>query len=95
MERSFEQYFRQNHLPHLWCPGCGNGIAMKAIVQAVRRLLAEQPENSTQAGHYRRFLEGASAEALAQGEAEVRALQEESRRIHQPVKLQCELERLP
>ena len=63
--------------------------------EAVRRLLAEQPENSTQAGHYRRFLEGASAEALAQGEAEVRALQEESRRIHQPVKLQCELERLP
>lgn len=63
--------------------------------EAVRRLLAEQPENSTQAGHYRRFLEGASAEALAQGEAEVHALQEESRRIHQPVKLQCELERLP
>ena len=46
MERSFEQYFRQNHLPHLWCPGCGNGIAMKAIVQAVTnytdsKLLAE------------------------------------------------------
>ena len=37
MERSFEQYFRQNHLPHLWCPGCGNGIAMKAIVQAVEK----------------------------------------------------------
>lgn len=37
MERSFEQYFRQNHLQHLWCPGCGNGIAMKAIVQAVEK----------------------------------------------------------
>ncbi|MFV0637175.1 2-oxoacid:ferredoxin oxidoreductase subunit beta [Mitsuokella sp.] len=37
MERSFEKYFRQNHLPHLWCPGCGNGIAMKAIVQAVEK----------------------------------------------------------
>ena len=37
MERSFEQYIRQNHLPHLWCPGCGNGIAMKAIVQAVEK----------------------------------------------------------
>ena len=37
MERSFEQYFRQNHLPHLWCPGCGNGIAMKSIVQAVEK----------------------------------------------------------
>ena len=37
MERSFEKYFRQNRLPHLWCPGCGNGIAMKAIVQAVEK----------------------------------------------------------
>ena len=37
MERSFEQYFRQDHLPHLWCPGCGNGIAMKAIAQAVEK----------------------------------------------------------
>lgn len=35
IERSYEKYFRQNRLPHLWCPGCGNGIAMKAIVQAI------------------------------------------------------------
>lgn len=34
-ERIYEQYFRQNRLPHLWCPGCGNGIVMKAIVEAV------------------------------------------------------------
>lgn len=37
MERSWEKYFRQNRLPHLWCPGCGNGIAMKAIVQAIEK----------------------------------------------------------
>ena len=36
-ERSYEKYFRQNRLPHLWCPGCGNGIAMKAIVQAIEK----------------------------------------------------------
>ena len=35
MERSYEKFFRQNRLPHLWCPGCGNAIVMKAIVQAV------------------------------------------------------------
>lgn len=35
VERSYEKYFRQNRLPHLWCPGCGNGIVMKAIVQAI------------------------------------------------------------
>ena len=37
MERTYEKYFRQNRLPHLWCPGCGNGIAMKAIVQAIEK----------------------------------------------------------
>ncbi|WP_033170416.1 2-oxoacid:ferredoxin oxidoreductase subunit beta [Selenomonas sp. ND2010] len=37
MERSYEKYFRQNRLPHLWCPGCGNGIAMKAIVEAIEK----------------------------------------------------------
>ncbi len=35
--RSYEKYFRRNRLPHLWCPGCGNGIAMKAIVQAIEK----------------------------------------------------------
>ncbi len=37
LTRSYEKYFRQNRLPHLWCPGCGNGIAMKAIVQAIEK----------------------------------------------------------
>ena len=37
LERSYEKYFRQNRLPHLWCPGCGNGIVMKAIVQAIEK----------------------------------------------------------
>ena len=37
IERSYEKFFRQNRLPHLWCPGCGNGIVMKAIVQAVEK----------------------------------------------------------
>lgn len=29
------KYFRQNQLPHIWCPGCGNGIALGAIVEAI------------------------------------------------------------
>ena len=37
LTRSYEKYFRQNRLPHLWCPGCGNGIVMKAIVQAIEK----------------------------------------------------------
>ena len=28
IDRGFEQFFRQNRLPHLWCPGCGNGTAL-------------------------------------------------------------------
>lgn len=40
--RTYEQYFRQNRLPHLWCPGCGNGIVMKAIVQAIEKKNLDQ-----------------------------------------------------
>lgn len=29
------EYFRQEQLPHIWCPGCGNGIALGAIVEAI------------------------------------------------------------
>lgn len=38
ISRSYEKYFRQNRLPHLWCPGCGNGIVMKAIVMAIEKM---------------------------------------------------------
>lgn len=42
--RTYERYFRQNRLPHLWCPGCGNGIVMKAIVQAIEKKQLEQDQ---------------------------------------------------
>ena len=31
IERTYEKFFRQNRLPHLWCPGCGNGIVMAEL----------------------------------------------------------------
>lgn len=40
--RVYEQHFRQNRLPHLWCPGCGNGIVMKAIVEAIVKKISLQ-----------------------------------------------------
>lgn len=46
VERSYEKYFRQNRLPHLWCPGCGNGIAMKAIVQAIEKVPGLTQDNT-------------------------------------------------
>jgi len=33
-----EKYFRINSLPHIWCPGCGNGIVTRAIVKAIDNL---------------------------------------------------------
>lgn len=33
-----ESYFRSDKLPHIWCPGCSNGIVMRAIVKAIDNL---------------------------------------------------------
>ncbi len=30
--------FRTERLPHIWCPGCGHGIVMKALAQAIDNL---------------------------------------------------------
>lgn len=31
-------YLRQEALPHIWCPGCGNGIVLGALVRAFEEL---------------------------------------------------------
>ncbi len=33
-----ESYLRTDRLPFIWCPGCGNGIAVRAVLGAVDRL---------------------------------------------------------
>ncbi len=33
-----DKYMREVHLPHIWCAGCGNGILMRDVVQAVENL---------------------------------------------------------
>ena len=30
-----DKYMREEHLPHLWCSGCGNGIIMRDVVVAI------------------------------------------------------------
>ncbi|QAT61722.1 2-oxoacid:ferredoxin oxidoreductase subunit beta [Acidilutibacter cellobiosedens] len=30
-----EKYLRMENLPHIWCPGCGHGILMRAVIQAI------------------------------------------------------------
>ena len=33
-----EKYMRTEYLPHIWCSGCGNGIIMRDVVQAIENL---------------------------------------------------------
>ena len=33
-----EKYMRVNHLPHIWCSGCGNGTLMRDVAQAIDNL---------------------------------------------------------
>ncbi|WP_422448729.1 2-oxoacid:ferredoxin oxidoreductase subunit beta [Thermoanaerobacterium sp. DL9XJH110] len=42
MRKKLEKYFRTEKLPHIWCPGCGNGIIMGAVVRAIDNLQLEQ-----------------------------------------------------
>jgi len=32
------EYFRQETLPHIWCPGCGNGIILRDFAVALEKL---------------------------------------------------------
>ena len=33
-----EKYMRRGHLPHIWCTGCGNGVLMRDVAQAIENL---------------------------------------------------------
>jgi len=33
-----DSYFRQGNLPHIWCPGCSNGIIIHDIARAIHRV---------------------------------------------------------
>ncbi len=34
----YDKYLRQAHVPHIWCPGCGHGIALKTTLRAIDSL---------------------------------------------------------
>lgn len=48
--RDYEEYFRNNRLPHIWCPGCGNGIVMKSIAKAIAKLDLDQDKTAIVSG---------------------------------------------
>lgn len=39
---AIDKYIRQSALPHIWCPGCGNGILLAAILRAIDKLQLDQ-----------------------------------------------------
>ena len=38
LRHPLEKYVRPGTLPHIWCPGCGNGIIMNAFIRALDEL---------------------------------------------------------
>ena len=38
MAAPYTKYLRMNRMPHMWCPGCGIGIIVKAMVRAFHAL---------------------------------------------------------
>lgn len=40
----YQQYLRKEHFPHIWCSGCGAGVALKAILRAVDNLGLDKDE---------------------------------------------------
>ena len=42
MNRRFDKYYRTRRLPHIWCPGCGNGIILNGMMEAFDRLKIDQ-----------------------------------------------------
>lgn len=42
MEKNAEKYLRLEKLPHIWCPGCGNGIVLGALARAFDQLGYDQ-----------------------------------------------------
>ena len=37
MKFDYDYYLRKNTLPHIWCPGCGDGIILKALLRAIHK----------------------------------------------------------
>ncbi len=44
MNSIIDQYIRKEMFPHIWCPGCGNGIVLGALIRAIHSLGWEKDE---------------------------------------------------
>ncbi|WP_079933632.1 2-oxoacid:ferredoxin oxidoreductase subunit beta [Carboxydocella sp. ULO1] len=44
MLTELKPFLRLDRLPHIWCPGCGNGLVMAGIIRAIKRAGLNQDE---------------------------------------------------
>lgn len=42
MMEELKRYLRMDRFPHMWCPGCGNGIVLGCLLRAVKKLDLDQ-----------------------------------------------------
>jgi len=42
MMQDLKRYLRTDRFPHLWCPGCGNGIVLGCMLRAINKLALDQ-----------------------------------------------------
>ena len=40
--KDIKKYLRLDKFPHIWCPGCGNGIIMQAVLRGIHKLELDQ-----------------------------------------------------
>ncbi len=40
----YMSYLRKDKFPHIWCEGCGDGIALKAIIRAIQNMGLDKDE---------------------------------------------------
>lgn len=50
MEQLIDKYVRPGRLPHIWCPGCGNGIVTGAIIKAIDKVGLDKDETAVVSG---------------------------------------------
>ncbi len=39
-----KDYLRQRYFPHMWCPGCGHGTILNALIRAIEQLELEKSD---------------------------------------------------
>jgi len=44
VRENLKKYLRLERFPHIWCPGCGNGIVLGALVRAFEELGCDQDQ---------------------------------------------------